>query len=68
MKTVVPVGTWVRYRYRGTMEYAQVTMVDGEKCIKLGPFTPPNGTKVQPCIWKGNYEMIPKGKEIIFKE
>lgn len=59
MKTTIPVGTWVSYRYRGKTEYAQV--VSGP-CTFDGPM-PPENAMVQPCVWKlGGTLLEPRGK------
>ncbi len=54
MKTNLPIGTWIKTRYRGDWEYGRV-VVEG---IEMG--RPPNGTEVQRCVWKGDV-LEPRG-------
>jgi hypothetical protein len=58
MITTLPNESWVSYRWRGTVEYAQIVM--NATCVQVGPI-PPEGTLVQPCVWKGD-ALEPRGK------
>lgn len=56
----LPIGTFIRYRYRGEWCYATISRViagecAGELChMLLGEDQIPSGSTIHTCVWKKN--------------